>query len=337
MLSVNKKNCGVLRMKAIIYTKVGSPDVLIIQDTKKPVPKANQVLVKVKTSAITNLEYMRFGGKALPHIFNIATGATGKPLGLEIAGVVEEVGKSVTSFKKGDEVFGLSAGMLGGWAEYSVAKEKELSLKPSNLSFEQAGAIPVGGITALGAIQAAKIQQGQEVLIYGASGSVGQYAVQLAKAYGATVTGVCSTRNLEMARSIGTDFVIDYKKEDFTQKGKTYDKIIGVNGYNSLGTYKKLLKKGGSYVVVGGIKQAMLGVLGGYFYFLFSSKKFGAAAYPMQPKKQSLSTLKRYAEDNKINPFIDKVYSIHEVADAIKYIVNEHAQGKVVISLDFDQ
>ena len=324
-------------MKAIIYTKVSLPDVLKIQDTKKPVPKANQVLVKVKTSAITNLEYMRFGGKVLPHIFNIAIKATGKSLGLEIAGVVEEVGKSVTNFKKGDEVFGLSAGMLGGWAEYAVAKEKELSLKPSNLSFEQAGAIPVGGITALGAILAANIKQGQDVLIHGASGSVGQYAVQLAKAFGATVTGVCSTRNLEMARSIGADYVIDYKKEDFTQKGKTYDKIIGVNGYNSLRTYKKLLKKGGSYVVVGGIKQAMLGVLGGYFYFLFSNKKFGTAAFPMLSKQKSLLKLKEFAENNKITPFIDKVYPAHDVADAIKYIIVEHAQGKVVIATDFMQ
>ena len=320
-------------MKGLIYTKGG---LLEVRDVKKPTPKANQVLIEVKASAITNMEYMRFGGGAFPRLLNIATRATGKSLGIEVAGIVEEVGKNVTGFKKGDEVFGLTSGMLGGWAEYAVAKENEIFSKPTILSFQQAGAIPVGGITALGAIRAAKIKQGQDVLVYGASGSVGQYAVQLAKAYGANVTGVCSTRNLEVVRSIGADDVIDYKKEDFTQKGKAYDAIVAVNGYNRLKIYEKLLKKGGRYVVVGGIKQAMMGMLGIPFYSIGRGKRFGASAFPMIPKQTALAELKSFADEGKIKPYIDNVYSVHDAMKAMDYIIKEHAQGKVVIDIDFN-
>ena len=320
-------------MKGLIYTKDG---LFEVREVKKPMPKANQVLIKVKSSAITNMEYMRFGGGALPRVLNMVSKATGKTLGIEVAGIVEEVGKNVTKFKQGDEVFGLTSGMRGGWAEYAIANEKEVFLKPSTLSFEQAGAIPVGGITALGAVRAAKIKQGQDVLVYGASGSVGQYAVQLAKALGATVTGVCSTRNLEVVRSIGADDVIDYKKEDFTKKGKTYDVIIAVNGYNPLSAYNKLLNKGGKYVVVGGIKQAMLGVLGIPIYSIGRGKKFGAAAFPMVPKQAALADLKAFADGGKIKPYIDNVYSVRDTMKAMEYIVKEHAQGKVVIDMDFN-
>jgi NADPH:quinone reductase-like Zn-dependent oxidoreductase len=329
-------------MKAIVYTKVGSPNVLKVLDLKKPVPKANQVLINVKTSAISNMEYMRFGAKTnngktplFSRIINIGINATGKALGADVAGIVEEVGRNVTSVKKGDEVFGITTGFIGGWAEYAVLDEKSLYLKPKSLSLEEAGAMPTGGITALGAVRAAKVNTGQKVLVHGASGGVGHYVVQIAKAFGATVTGVCSTRNLDVVRSVGADFVIDYKKEDFRKQGTTYDAIIVVNGYNPLKTYSKVLNKGGRCVFVGGMKQAMLGSLGSPFYSIFSGKKFATAAFPFMPVKKSLVELKALADEGKIKPFIDNVYSAHDIGDAIRYVIDIHPQGKVAIDMNF--
>lgn len=328
-------------MKGIVYTKVGSSDVLKIMGMKKPTPKANQVLVKVKASSISNMEYMRFGenGKTpfFSRIINIGINATGKALGADVAGVVEAVGKNVTSVKKGDEVFGMTSGFIGGWAEYALLDEKTLYQKPIPLTFEEASAMPTGCITALGAVRAAKIKKGQEILVYGASGGVGHYVVQIAKAFGATVTGVCSTRNLEVVRSVGADYVIDYKKEDFTQKGKTYDAIIAVNGYNPLKTYNKLLNKGGRFIIVGGMKQAMLGSLGSPFYSIFSGKRFKSVAFPFMPAKKSLAELKALADEGKIKPHIDNVYPATDVGDALGYVIETHPQGKVVISMDFDE
>jgi NADPH:quinone reductase-like Zn-dependent oxidoreductase len=330
-------------MKGIVYTKSGSPETLKIMDIENPIPKANQVLIKVKASSISILEYLRFlknidGGKtpiSLRLMDTVALRSIGKVLGMDISGIVEEVGKNVKNFKKGDVIFGFTTGMFGGWAEYALSDAKSVCKKPINLSYEQAAAIPSSGITALGAIRAAKIREGQQVLVHGSSGGVGHFAVQLSKAYGATVTGICSTRNMEMARSIGTDYIIDYKQEDFTKKGKTYDVIIGVNGYNSLSTYKKLLNKGGSYVVVGGIKQAIKGVLGIPFYSISSDKKYSAVAFPVMPKQKFLTDLKELSENGRIIPFIDMVFSVQEIIPAINYIVKNHAQGKVVINLDF--
>jgi NADPH:quinone reductase-like Zn-dependent oxidoreductase len=329
-------------MKGLVYTKVGSPDVLKISDVKTPVPKAKQVLIRVKTSSISNMEYMRFGsetnsGKApfFARVINMGINATGKPLGADVAGVVEEVGKNVTGIKKGDEVFGITTGFIGGWAEYAVLDEKSLFLKPQTLSFEEAGAMPTGSITALGAVRAAKVKAGQKVLIHGASGGVGHYVVQIAKAFGATVTGVCSTRNLDVVRSVGADFVIDYKTEDFSKKGIHYDAIIVVNGYNPIKTYNKLLKKSGKCVFVGGMKQTMMGSFGSPFYSLFSSKKFTPVAFPFMPVKKSLTELKTLADGGKIKPFIDKVYSAYDIGDAIRYVIETHPQGKVVIDMSF--
>ena len=329
-------------MKAIVYTKVGSPDVLQILEINKPIPKANQVLICVKASAISNMEYMRFGtqisgGKPplFARIINIGLNATGKALGADVAGIVEEVGKNITSVKKGDEVFGMTTGFIGGWAEYAVLDEKSLYLKPKSLSFEEAGAMPTGGITALGAVKAAKIKTGQEVLIHGASGGVGHYVVQIAKVFGATVTGICSTRNLDVVRSIGADNVIDYKTEDFSKKGKLYDAIIVVNGYNPLKKYNKLLKKDGKCVFVGGMKQTMMGSLGSPLYSIFSGKKFAPVAFPFMPVKKSLTELKTLADDGKIKPFIDKVYSAYDIGDALRYVIETHPQGKVAIDMNF--
>jgi len=329
-------------MKGIVYTKVGSPDVLQITDIKRPVPKPNQVLINVKASSISNMEYMRFGTKKtggktplFSRIINIGINATGKPLGADVAGIVEEVGKNVTSVKKGDEVFGMTSGFIGGWAEYALLNEKTLYIKPSTFSFEEAGAMPTGCITALGAVHAAKIIKGFEVLVHGASGGVGHYVVQLSKAFGATVTGVCSTRNLDVVRGIGANFVIDYKKENFAKKGKVYDIIIVVNGYNPLNIYNKLLKKGGKCIFVGGMKQTVLGSLGSPFYSIFSGKKFSPVAFPFMPVKKSLAKLKTLADEGKIKPYIDKVYSVYNVDEAIRYVIETHPQGKVVIDMDF--
>ena len=329
-------------MKGIVYTKVGSPDVLKISDVKRPVPKANQVLIRVKASSISNLEYMRFGSETnggktsfFARFINIGLNATGKSLGADIAGIVEEVGKNVTSVKKGDEVFGMTPGFIGGWAEYALLNEKALCQKPTTLSFEEAGAMPTGCITALGAVRAAKVKVGQKVLVHGASGGVGHYVVQIAKAFGATVTGVCSTRNLDVVRRVGANFVIDYKKEDFKKQGTTYDAIIVVNGYNPLKTYSKLLNKGGRCVIVGGMKQAALGSLGSPFYSIFSGKKFASAAFPFMPVKKSLVELVTLADEGKIKPFIDKVYSAHDSGEAIRYVVDIHPQGKVAIDMSF--
>ncbi len=321
-------------MKAVLYTKVGTPEEsLRIAETAKPSPKSNQVLVRVKASAITNMEYMRFGG--LGPVLNLAIHATGKPLGIEFAGVVEETGSRVASLQKGDAVYGLAKGFIGAWAEYVLADEKEVSPKPGSLSFEEAGALPTGGITALGAVLAANIQPGQEVLVQGASGGVGHFAVQLAKAYGGIVTAVCSTRNVEMAKSMGAHHVVDYKKEDIAAAGKTYDRIIAVNGYHPLSVYQKLLNKGGAYVLIGGTGKALSGMAAGPIRAIGSGKKFTSAAFPFQPKRQRLEELGRLADDGKLRPFLDGVYAPDQVHEAIRYTLTQHPQGKVSIKMEF--
>ncbi|MDR1115168.1 MAG: NAD(P)-dependent alcohol dehydrogenase [Tannerella sp.] len=327
-------------MKGIVYTQFGTPEVLKLMDVEKPVPKVNQVLIKVKASSLTNLEYARFmepieGGKPplMIRLMDKALKVEGKVIGSEVSGIVEEVGKCVTGVKKGDEIFAVTVGLQGAWAEYAVADETAICLKPGNLSFEAAAVIPVGGITALGAVRTAKVKDGRQVLVYGASGGVGQYALQLSKAYGATVTAVCSTRNLDMARSIGADYVIDYKQEDFTKTGKTYDAIIAVNGYNPIGIYKKLLNKNGIYVAIGGMKQGIMGILQGPFYS-GGGKKMTASTYFKAARQKCLPHLKQLAEEGKITPFIDKVFSVKDISQAIAYIVKNHAQGKVAINMD---
>ena len=328
-------------MKGIVNAKSGSLEYLTTTDVKKPTPKSNQVLISVQASAITNMEYMRYikyineektGGFAL--LLDIILGARGKILGNEMSGVIEEVGEKVKDFKKGDEVFGLTAGMKGSWGEYAVANEKEIAIRPSNLSFEQSAAIPVGAITALGAVYSAKIQEGQQVLIQGGSGGVGQYAVQLSKAQGGIVTAICSTRNIDMVRNFGADYVVDYKNEDITESGRKFDVIIAVNGYNPLSAYKRMLNAGGRFIFVGGTIKAIISVFGVPFYSI-GSKRFGASAYPFLPKRKYLSDLKAFAEQGKLRPYVDKVFYPHDIADALRYVVNEHPQGKVVINLDF--
>jgi NADPH:quinone reductase-like Zn-dependent oxidoreductase len=227
-------------MKAIVYTKYGPPDVLQVQEVEKPAPKDNQVLVNVQAASVNALDWRRFTSQSILGrlMDEVLLKAINKVLGADIAGRVEAVGAAVKQFQPGDEVFGVSAGSVGGFAEYACAAEDNLALKPANLSFEKAAAVPVAALTALqGLRDKGRIQPGQKVLINGASGGVGTFAVQLAKSFGAEETAVCSTRNLDMARQIGANHVIDYTQEDFTKNGQRYDLIIAVNGNHPIQDY----------------------------------------------------------------------------------------------------
>jgi NADPH:quinone reductase-like Zn-dependent oxidoreductase len=323
-------------MKAMIYTKAGGLDMLQIRDIPIPVPTDDQVLVKVKASSLNILDYDRFKNlnshvTLMHRMSNLAQGSIGKPLGGEVAGIVSKTGKNIQHLEIGDEVYGKTLGQFpsGGWAEYAILDKSNIHQKPSILSFEESAVLPVAGETALGAVRKGKVKHGQQVMIYGSSGGVGQYAVQFTKAVGATVTGVCSTRNVEMAYSIGCDYVINYKREDYRKSGRTYDVIIGINGKNPLGEYKRLLNKAGFFVAVGGgfIPPALLSAA--------FSKQITFYGAPLMPVKDYLAYITELAEEGKIRPFIDKVYPVQNVAEAIRYVLTEHAQGKVALTVDF--
>ncbi|RPJ23940.1 MAG: NAD(P)-dependent alcohol dehydrogenase [Chloroflexi bacterium] len=322
-------------MKAIVYTEYGSPDVLELKEVVKPTPKDNEVLVKVYavSANAADLHLLR----ADPFLIRLSSGLL-KPkneiLGSDIAGRVEAVGENVKEFKLGDEVFGdISAGGWGGFAEYVCACEDALVLKPANLSFEEAAAVPMAAVTALQGLRGkGQIQSGQKVLINGASGGVGMFAVQIAKAFGAEVTAVCSTRNLDIVRSIGADHVIDYTKEDFTQNGHRYDLILAANGYHSISDYKRVLTPKGIYVTTGGsMAQMSQAMLQGRWISMTGSNKMGNLL--ARPNKQDLAFIKELLEAGKVKPVIDRCYSLSEVPDAIRYLEEGHAQGKVVITV----
>jgi NADPH:quinone reductase-like Zn-dependent oxidoreductase len=321
-------------MKAIVYTKYGPPDLLELKEVEKPIPRDDQVLVKVQAASINALDYRRFEkpsnlGRWMDEVF---LKAINKVLGADIAGQVEAVGAAVTQFKPGDEVFGVSAGSAGGFAEYACAAENNLVLKPENISFEAAAAVPVAAITALqGLRDNGQIQPGKKVLIYGASGGVGTFAVQIAKSYAAEVTAVCSTRNLDMARSIGAVQVIDYTKEDFTNNGQRYDLIIAVNGYHSIVHYRRALSPAGIYVALGGsMPQILQGMALGPLVSRLGRKKMGWMGIA-KVNQSDLLCMKELLATGKIVPVIDRSYPLYETPKAIHYLVKEHAQGKVVI------
>jgi NADPH:quinone reductase-like Zn-dependent oxidoreductase len=254
--------------------------------------------------------------------------------GGDIAGQVEAVGKNVTQFQCGDEVFGdLSGYGWGGFAEYVSVPEKALALKPANISFEEAAAVPMAAVTALQALRdKGKIQSGNKVLINGASGGVGTFAVQIAKSYGAEVTGVCSTRNLDILQSIGADHVIDYTKESFNQKKQTYDLILGVNGHQSMSVYKRALSPQGKFVHVGGSEaQLYQAMLLGPWISLTGQKKMGG--FLQRSNQKDLIFISELLEAGKVKPVIDKRYKLSEVREAFRYFAEGHAQGKVVITV----
>ena len=323
-------------MKAIVATKYGSADVLQVQQVAKPTPKDNEVLVEVHAVSVNAGDEHLLTGK--PFVMRLMGFGLLKPkntiLGAAIAGRVEAVGRNVKQFQPGDEVFGdLSAGGWGGFAEYVCTNEDALVLKPSSLSFEEAAAVPLAAVTALqGLRNKAPIQPGQQVLIYGASGGVGTFAVQIAKAFGAEVTAVCSTRNVDIMRSIGADHVIDYTQEDFTQNGQQYDLILAANGDHSISDYKRALSPNGTYVMTGGSdKQMMQAMLLGPWMSRSGSQKMGNLA--AKPNQKDLAFMKGLLEAGKVKPVIDRCYPLSEGIEAIRYFEAGHAKGKVVITV----
>jgi NADPH:quinone reductase-like Zn-dependent oxidoreductase len=319
-------------MKAIRQTTYGPPEVLQLAEVEKPAPTENQVLVKVYAASVNALEWRPF---TMSPILIRLMGGLIKPkdpkLGTDIAGCVEAVGSRVTEFQPGDNVFGVAP---GAFAEYVCAGKSKLALKPANISFEAAAAIPVAAFTALqGLRDRGQIQPGQKVLIYGASGGVGTFAMQIAKAFGAEVTAACSTRNLGAARSIGSDHVFDYSREDFTQKGQCYDLILAVNGYRSILDYRRALCPGGTCVIVGGsMAQVLQGMFLGPLLSRTGSKKISFMG--AQSNQKDLVYMRELVETGKIVPVIDRCYPLSDVPKALRYLMDEHAKGKVVITLE---
>ena len=323
-------------MKAIVHHTYGSPDVLELREIDKPVAKDDEVLVRVRAASVNPADWHFMRG--LPYIMRPQAGL-GKPknavLGRDISGQVEAVGKDVTRFRPGDEVFGEVE--RGGFAEYTCASEALLELKPANLTFEQAAAVPLAALTALqGLRDAGRVQPEQKVLLIGASGGVGTFAVQIAKMLGADVTGVCSTRNVEMIRSLGADHVIDYTQEDFTGSGRKYDLIFQLAGTRSPSDCRRALTSKGTLVLSSGessgrwlgpvdrmIKAAVLSP--------FVSQKLGS--FLAKPDADDLQFLKELIESGKVKPVIDRTYSLNEAPEAIRYLEKGHARGKVVITV----
>jgi NADPH:quinone reductase-like Zn-dependent oxidoreductase len=322
-------------MHAIVYCDYGSPDVLRLENVEKPVPRDDQVLVRVAAAAINPLDWHFMRGE--PYLARMAMGLR-KPkvirLGVDFAGVVEAVGRNVTRFKPGDEVFG---GRTGALAEYvAVSEAGPLVTKPANVTFEQAAAVPVAASTALeGLRDGGKLRPGQTVLINGASGGVGTYAVQIAKAYGATVTGVCSTRNVELVRSLGADQVIDYTKEDFTTGAQHYDLILDNVGNHSLSALRRVLNPTGTYVMIGGrsgrwiapLPRALRAMV--LTRFVSQDMRF----FLSQLDAKDLTVLADLLRAGSVTPVIDRRYPLSEIREAMAYLEQGHARGKVVITL----
>ncbi len=333
---------GEPHMKAVVYTDYGSPDVLEIRDVKKPVPNNDQVLIKVRAASVNPLDWHFIEGT--PYIMRAMGTGLRRPkvprLGVDMAGQVEAVGKNVTQFKPGDEVFG---GKTGAFAEYvCVFADRAVALKPANLTFEQAASVPIAAITALqGLRDKGKIQPGQKVLINGASGGVGTFAVQIAKSFGADVTGVCSTRNVDMVRSLGADQVIDYTKEDFTKGAQRYDLILDNVANHSLLECRRALKPKGTYVLIGGggtNDQGLIGPLANPIKAMllspFVSQKMGMMLAELN--KKDLTILGDLMQSGKMTPVIDRTYPLSQIAEAIRYLEQGHARGKVVITVAQD-
>jgi NADPH:quinone reductase-like Zn-dependent oxidoreductase len=325
-----------MKMKAIVRTKYGSPDVLRLEEVERPTPEGNELLAKVQAASINKADLYFLKGPLLARLMGAGfLRPKNKMLGTDIAGRVEAVGANVKQFQPGDEVFGWCG--QRGFAEYACASEDTLVLKPANATFEEAAAVPVAAITALQALRdKGQVQPGQRVLINGASGGVGTFAVQIAKSFGAEVTAVCSTRNLDNARSMGADHVVDYTQEDVTRNGQRYDVIIAVNGYHSILDYKRALSPKGIYVLVGGsriVTQLSQAMLLGRLISMTGSKKMGFMGIAKINQKD-LAFLKELLETGKIKPLIDKRYTLAEAAEAIRYFEEGRASGKVVITME---
>jgi len=322
-------------MKAAIYTRYGPPDVVQIKDVEKPVPNENEVLIRVRAASVNPYDWHFMRG--MPYLLRIMAGLR-KPkdtrLGADVAGQVEAIGKNVTQFKAGDEVFGTSR---GAFAEYARTTEKTLVMKPTNVTFEQAASAPIAALTALqGLRDKGHVQPGQKVLINGAAGGVGTFAVQIARSFGADVTGVCSTRNVELVRSIGTSQVVDYTQEDFTTSARRYDIILDAVGNHSLSACRRVLNPKGTLIMAGGtagrwmIGAMTRGIRAGVVSRFVSQNMVGVLAKSTQG---DLTILGELMATGKVTPVIDGRYSLSEVPEAIRYLETGHARGKVVITL----
>ena len=320
-------------MKAILYTKYGPPELLQFKEVEKPTPRDNQVLVKVHAASVNALDWRPFTMPSIP--MRLMSGGRSRPkdpsVGVDVAGTIEAVGKEVTEFQPGDEVFGVAP---GSFAEYVANGASKFAHKPANVSFEAAAAVPVAAFTALqGLRDKGQIQARQKVLIDGASGGVGTFAVQIAKAFGAEVTAVCRTRNLDMVRSIGADHVIDYTRENFTKNEQRYDLILAVNGYHPILGYRRALSPHGICVVAGGaMSQIFQALLLGPLLSRIGGKKIGFMGIATT-SIEDLLFLKELLEAGKVVPVIDKSYPLNETAAAIRYLIEEHGRGKVVITM----
>jgi NADPH:quinone reductase-like Zn-dependent oxidoreductase len=323
-------------MKAIVYYNYGSPDVLRCEEIEKPTAGNSEVLIKVRAASVNPYDWHFMRG--MPYFVRIPAGLRkpkDKRLGVDVAGEVEAVGRNVTQFKPRDEVFGLCRGAL---AEYACASESALAIKPDNLTFEQAASAPLAALTALQSLRdKGKIQAGQKVLINGAAGGVGTFAVQIAKSYGADVIGVCSTRNVDMVRSIGANRAIDYTQEDFTKSGQRFDLILDTVGNHSLLACRRVLNPKGIYIMAGGpTGRWMIGLLARLAAALvlsrFMSQKLVMVA--AKSSKEDLTIMRELMESRKVTPVTDKRYSLSEVPEAIRYLEEGHARGKIAITVE---
>jgi NADPH:quinone reductase-like Zn-dependent oxidoreductase len=342
--SIAKRNClehdcigksGAF-MKAAVYARYGPPEVVQITDVEKPVPNDDEVLIKVRAASVNPYDWHFMRG--MPYPVRIAAGLRqpkDKRLGVDVAGQVEAVGRNVTQLKPGDEVFGLCK---GAFAEYACASESRVGVKPDNVTFEQVAAVPIAAFSALqGLRDKGNLQPGQKVLINGAAGGVGTFAVQIAKSFGADVAGVCSTRNVDRVRSIGADHVLDYIREDFTKGAQRYDLILDCVGNQSLSALRRVLNPKGIYVQVGGpTGRWLIGFLIRLIKMLLLSRFVSQRLVIVGAKssKEDLTILSNLMSTRKVRPVIDKSYSLSEVPEAIRYVEAGHARGKVVINLE---
>lgn len=325
-------------MQAVVYTEYGLPDVLQIKEMDRPAPLDDEVLVEVHAASVNAYDWHFLTADVF--LIRLMAGLL-RPkkttLGADIAGRVVAVGKNVGRFRPGDEVFGTAKGGTGGFAEFACARETALELKPANASFEEAATVPIAALTALqGLRDKGHIKPGDKVLIHGASGGVGTFAIQIAKSFGAQVTAVCSSGNVEMARSVGADRVIDYTRENFTDSKQCYDLILVANGNRSLFEYKRLLKSNGICVLSGGGGVSIGQILGGMLLALWisktGSKKVGS--FIARITQGDLAAMKGLLESGKVKPVIDRRYPLKDAAEALRYVGQGHARGKVVITME---
>ena len=322
-------------MKAIINTTYGSPDVLRLVELETPTPAADEVLIRIHAASVNAYDWHLL--RADPFLVRLSMGffrPRNPMLGADVAGQIVAIGRDVTQFKPGDEIYGdLSACGNGGFAEYVAVPEKYVARKPASLTFKQAAAVPMAAVTALqGLRDVGSVQPGHKVLINGASGGVGTFAVQIAKALGAEVTAVCSTSKIDLTQSLGADHVIDYAKEDFTRNGRQYDLILAVNGDRSLGDYERVLMPNGTYAMVGGSNsQIFQALLRGPIKSRSGGKRFTTVS--AKPNQADLEVMNDLIETGRVRPVVDRCYPLSETAEALRYVEAGHARGKVVITI----